>query len=360
MFGFIAVVLVLGVLIFFHELGHFLMARVLGIGAPTFSLGFGPRLAGFRWGKTDYRLSAFPLGGYVHLAGEAAGEDAPAGFDRSELFSARPAWQRMAVVAAGPVFNLVLAWAILWVVLLAWGDATLGPRISHVLEDSPAQAAGVQPGDTITAIDGQAVATFDQVYQSVALSEGKPMAFTLERGRELRTVTITPKVIEDSVGFLRFSRSQIGVAPDPQSLVMLSYDAWSAMPAAVDKTWDMVRQVQDVLVRILGGRNSVKNLGGPISIVALVTHQAAEGLYSVLLTAAFISVNLGLLNLFPIPVLDGGHILFLAIETVRRKPVPERWQAVSTRIGLGLLIGLMLLATVNDITRIDFGGIFKQ
>lgn len=359
MFGFIAVVLVLGVLIFFHELGHFLMARVMGIGAPTFSLGFGPRLAGFRWGKTDYRLSAFPLGGYVHLAGEAAGENAPAGFDQGELFSARPAWQRMIVVAAGPVFNLVLAWAILWAVLWTWGDATLAARVAHVLEDSPALAAGVQPGDTIIAIDGEAVTTFDQVYQSVALSEGRTMAFTLEREGASRTVAITPRVIDDSVGFLRFSRSQIGVAPDPQSLIELRYNAWTAAPAAVDKTWEMVRQVQDVLVRILGGRNSMKNLGGPISIVALVTHQAAEGLYSVLLTAAFISVNLGLLNLFPIPVLDGGHILFLAIEAVRRKPVPERWQAASTRIGLGLLIGLMLLATVNDISRIDFGGLFK-
>lgn len=360
MYGFIAVVLVLGVLIFFHELGHFLMARILGIGAPTFSLGFGPRLAGFRFGKTDYRLSAFPLGGYVHLAGEAAGEDAPEGFSDQELFSLRPAWQRMLVVAAGPVFNLVLAWAILWAILWSWGDATLAARVSHVLEGSPAQAAGVQPGDSIVGIDGEAVTTFDQVYQSVALSEGKTMAFTLERDGERRTVSITPKVIEDSVGFLRFSRSQIGVAPDPQSLVQFEFDAWTAMPAAVDKTWDMVLQVQDVLVRIIGGRNSVKNLGGPISIVALVTHQAAEGLYSVLLTAAFISVNLGLLNLFPIPVLDGGHIFFLAIETIRRKPVPEKWQAVSTRIGLGLLIGLMLLATVNDISRIDFGGLFKR
>lgn len=359
MSGFIAVVLVLGVLIFFHELGHFLMARILGIGAPTFSLGFGPRLAGFRWGKTDYRLSAFPLGGYVHLAGESPGEDAPEGFDRKELFSARPAWQRMAVVAAGPIFNLVLAWAILWAVLWSWGDATLSASVSHVLEGSPAQAAGVLPGDAITGIDGEAVTTFDQVYQAVALSEGRPMDFTLEREGVARTVTITPKVIEDSVGFLRFTRSQIGVAPDPKSLVQLRYDAWTAMPAAVDKTREMVAQVQDVLVRIFAGRNSVKNLGGPISIVALVTHQAAEGLYSVLLTAAFISVNLGLLNLLPIPVLDGGHIFFLAIEAVRRKPVPERWQAISTRIGLGLLIGLMLLATVNDISRIDFGGLFK-
>jgi regulator of sigma E protease len=360
MSGFLAVVLVLGVLIFFHEFGHFIMARLLGIGAPTFSLGFGPRLAAFRWGKTEYRLSAFPLGGYVHLAGETAEEDAPEGFTQAELFSARPAWQRMVVVAAGPIFNLVLAWAILWALLWTWGDATLAPRISHVLEDSPAMAAGVQPGDIITGIDGEAVTTFDQVYQAVALSEGRAMTFTLEHDGSVRTVTITPKVIEDSVGFLHFTRSQIGVAPDPKSLLQLRYDAWTAIPAAVDKTWEMVRQVQDVLVRIVAGRNSVKNLGGPISIVALVTHQAAEGLYSVLITAAFISVNLGLLNLFPIPVLDGGHIFFLAIEAIRRKPVPERWQALSTRIGLGLLIGLMLLATVNDISRIDFGSLFKR
>ncbi len=360
MSGFIAVVLVLGVLIFFHELGHFIVARLLRIGAPTFSLGFGPRLAAFRWGKTEYRLSAFPLGGYVHLAGEAGEEDAAEGFEQKELFSARPAWQRMLVVAAGPIFNLVLAWAILWAALWTWGDATLAPRISRVLDDSPAMAAGVQPGDTITAIDGEAIITFDQVYQAVALSEGRTMAFTLEREGAARTVAITPKVIDDSVGFLHFTRSQIGVAPDPNSLLRLTYDAWTAMPAAVDKTWEMVRQVQDVLLRIIGGRNSVKNLGGPISIVALVTHQAAEGLYSVLMTAAFISVNLGLLNLFPIPVLDGGHLFFLTIEAVRRKPVPERWQMVSTRIGLGLLIGLMVLATVNDIARIDFGGLFSR
>lgn len=360
MSGFIAVVLVLGVLIFFHELGHFLMARLMGIGAPTFSLGFGPRLAGFRLGKTDYRLSAFPLGGYVHLAGEVPGEDAPEGFEPRELFSGRPAWQRMIVVAAGPVFNLVLAWAILWGVLWTWGDATLAPRISQVLEDSPAQAAGLVPGDLITAIDGAAIRTFSEVQQAVAMSEGKPIALSVERDGQVRTLTLTPRIKEDRVGFLRFTSAVIGVAVDGKHVVRLSYDGWRAAPAAVDKTWDMVVQVRDVLVRIFAGRNSVKNLGGPISIVAIVAHQAAEGLVSVLITAAFISVNLGLLNLLPIPILDGGHIVFLGIEAVRRRPVPERWQALATRIGLGLLIGLMLLATVNDVSRIDFGGLFSK
>jgi regulator of sigma E protease len=358
MLGFIAVVLVLGGLIFVHELGHFLVARGLGVGVRTFCLGFGPRLWGVKRGKTDYRVAALPLGGYVQLVGENPGEDLPEDFTPQESFSTRPAWQRMLVVAAGPISNLLLAWLVLWVLLALNGEAVVIPRIGQVVPDTPAAAAGLLAGDLVLAVDGTPVAAWQDMQKAIGLSEGKPIRFRVERGDQRVQVEVVPKMVEGKVGFLTFTTPVVGIASSQDSVRFVEYTWLQALPASLSATWDMASEIKTVLTRLFLGQSSLKQLGGPISIFAVVSESAKHGLTSVFYWVAMLSVNLGLLNLLPIPVLDGGHLLFCAVETVLRRPVPERWQMVTTRMGLAFLICLMLFVTVMDVGRIDFARIF--
>lgn len=348
----IAVAVVLGGLIFFHELGHFIVARLFGVGVTTFSLGFGPRLFGVRHNHTDYKVSAIPLGGYVHMVGEQPGQELPEGFSRKDSFNARPAWQRMLIVAAGPFFNFFLAILIYWGIFWSQGQLVLVPEVGRILADSPAMEAGLREGDVIRSVDGSAIDNWEDLLQVVAQAEGRELALTIERDGQTRTVTLTPRLLTRTNIFGEESRvPMIGVAASGKTRAV-PLGGGSAFTAAVEQTWNVLALTVEGVIKMIERVIPVETIGGPIMIAQMVSQQAEEGLVNVLALAALISINLGFLNLLPIPVLDGGHILFFAIETVTGKPLSERWQAITIRIGLALLLGLMLLAIYNDVTRI--------
>jgi len=333
----VTVVIVLGGLIFFHELGHFLLARLFRIGVKTFSLGFGPKLIGFRHGRTEYRLSAVPLGGYVQLVGQDPGEDIPEGFGPEHRFDLRAAWQR--------------AWAIIFGLFLFQGRYELLPVLGQVQAGGPAEAAGLQSGDRVEAIGGKPVATWQELRDEIAGSGGAALELTLRReGKPLR-IAVTPKLMmRKNIFGEDVSSSMIGVAPSGESVV-ISLNVFEAVGASVDKTQEIIRLTGQGIWKLIVGVVPLDTIGGPIMIAQLISQQVEKGSVEVLTLAAFLSVNLGLLNLLPIPVLDGGHILFYALEGLRRRPVSIRWQQITTRFGLALLLCLMALAVYNDMHR---------
>ena len=295
----LAVLLVLGGLIFFHELGHFAVARLFRIGVRTFSLGFGPKLLKLRRGKTDYCLSLIPLGGYVALAGEEdeAEQPDPKGkeidgvlFAPEELYSGRPAWHRLLVVLAGPVANFVLALIIYCGIAWAQGQTYLLPEVGDVTPGTPAATAGIQPGDRVLSIDGKPIENWNAVAEGIG--------------------------------------------------------------AGFRQTWDMIAFTCESFVKLAQRVVPLDNVGGPILIAQMVGQQAEQGLSAVLLLAALISVNLGILNLLPIPILDGGHIVFFTLEMIMGRPVSATAREWSAKVGMALLLGLMILATWNDLTRL--------
>ncbi|MFP4517406.1 MAG: RIP metalloprotease RseP [Desulfovibrionales bacterium] len=348
----IAIVLVLGILIFFHELGHFLMARLFGIGVPTFSLGFGPKLWGFSMGKTQYRVSAVPLGGYVKLAGESRDAEIPEGFTEQESFIMRPPWQRMIVVAAGPVFNFILAWVIYFGLFWAMGQAELLPVIGTVVEDSPAAEAGIQEGDRITAISGDRVQNWEELATKIRSGEDQTLNLVLERDGQTLRKDITPRMeTQKNIFGEEIQTPLIGISPSGD-VEYTELGPIESAGASLGQTWELIRLTVVGIIKLVERIIPLETIGGPIMIAQLVGEQAQRGIVDVLALTALISINLGLLNLLPIPVLDGGHILFYAIETVTGKPLSERWQQITIRIGLALLLALMALAIYNDLARL--------
>ena len=347
----IAVALVLGGLIFFHELGHFLAARAFGMGVVTFSLGFGPKLLGFTRGKTRYLLSAIPLGGYVQLVAQDPDDPIPDGFPPETQFRLRPAWQRMIVVAAGPIFNFLLAWLLFWGLLLAEGRYEMLPVVGQVQKDSPAEVAGVRAGDTVTAVNGAPVESWDALSSSIRGGGGKPVTVTVRRDGEEQTFSLKPamRTVKNLFGEEETAPLVGIVASGKTRAVPLG--PGSAAGEAVRQTWNVVVVTYTGLLKLIERVVPLDSLGGPIMIAQMVSKQASEGLGNVVALAALISVNLGVLNLLPIPVLDGGHLLFYLIEIIGRRPVSPRMRQLTTRLGLAFLIALMLLATVNDIRR---------
>ncbi|NCC24760.1 MAG: RIP metalloprotease RseP [Deltaproteobacteria bacterium] len=343
-----AVVFVLGLLIFFHELGHYAVARMLGVGVKCFSLGFGPRLLGWKRGMTDYRVSAVPLGGYVRLVGDEGPDE---GYPDAASFALRPAWQRMAIVAAGPIFNFVLAWFIFWGIFWANGQAELVPRIGTVQEDSAAQRAGIEPGDLIVSIDGLSAPYWSDLLNHVQDSGGRTLMLELERGGQVMRVSVTP-MMQDRKNIFGESKMipMIGVTPSGE-VVDIPLGLLASAEAGLVQTWMLIRLTVLGLVKLVQRVVPLDNVGGPIMIAQLVAEQVENGVIHLFSLAALISVNLGLLNLLPIPVLDGGHILFYAIEMIRGRPLNERMRQAAVRVGLAALVGLMVLATFNDILR---------
>jgi regulator of sigma E protease len=350
--GAFAVILVLGALIFFHELGHFLVARLLRIGVKTFSLGFGPRLLAFDRGRTRYQLSLVPLGGYVQLVGESAEDDQPDGFTAAENFSLRPPLHRMLVVAAGPVFNFVLAWVVLFGIYATAGKTEMATTVGSVQAESAAEAAGILPGDRIVALDGAPVHFWNDMTERIGASQGRPMEVTVERDGATLVMEVTPRLAQRrSIFGETITTPMLGVGSAGE-LATLPMHAGSALIEGARDTWGYIVLTFNALVKIVERVIPLETVGGPIMIAQLVSQGAEQGIVSVLLLTAIISVNLGLINLFPIPVLDGGHILFFALEMVFRRPVPERWQVMTTRLGIVFLVALMGLAIFNDILRL--------
>lgn len=349
--------LVLGGLIFFHELGHFLMARSFGMGVSTFSLGFGPKLLKRQWGKTEYCLSAVPLGGYVELVGQDD-DELPEGFTPEESFSQRPPWQRLLVVAAGPVANILLAWILCWGLAFSYGQAHLLPQIGSIEAESPAAKAGVEAGDMVVAINGAPVTEWIAMSKLIAASQGNPITLEVARSSGNRMLTLTPQEGIRKTVFGEDERTwRIGIrASGKAATTDLGFT--EAAVAGAKRTWEMAELTWMGFVKLAQRVVPLDQVGGPIMIAQMVGQQADEGLSNVLALTALISINLAILNLLPIPVLDGGHIVFYTLETIFRRPLPKRVRDITTQAGFFLLIGLMVLATFNDVWRIikDFGG----
>ncbi|MDR1359436.1 MAG: RIP metalloprotease RseP [Deltaproteobacteria bacterium] len=352
MSGILATVIVFALLIFFHELGHFLLARSLGIGVKTFSLGFGPVLFSRTWGKTSYQAAAVPLGGFVALVGETPQAEIPKAFTPAENFSLRPAWQRFLVILAGPVFNLLLAWLLCWGLLWANGLAETPPVVGAVIEGSPAASSPLRPGDRVLRLNDVPIRHWEELPRFMRQNKGQPVTFSVAGEDAVpRSFVLTPALFSHTTPEGEsFESWGIGIMPGESTHRELSL--FQAAAAGFARAADMVGLIWTSLADLLSGRESAKNIGGPVLIVQALSNQASHGLINLLLLTALISVNLGILNLLPIPVLDGGHLFFLALETLFRRPVPLAIQEKAMLGGLVFLIGLMLFATFNDILRL--------
>jgi len=346
-----ALIVVLGVLIFFHELGHFLVARMFGVGVERFSLGFGPKLFGKTIGITDYRISAIPLGGYVKMVGEEPDaeldpEDIPISFTHQHVF------KRILIVAAGPIFNFLLAVIIFFGIFQFSGLLVLKPVIGEVKEDTPAHRGGIQKGDRIQAIDGLTVASWEDMAKIITASNGRPLAISVQRGESEFIASVVPEVktyknlFDEDV-----ERYVIGVTASGE---VFSKDLapWQALKESIIQTYMISALTIKSVVKLIQGTLSPKTLGGPIMIAQMAGQQAREGLANLIFFIALISINLAILNFLPIPVLDGGHLVFFFIEALTGRPVSVRVREIAQQAGIFVLILLMIYVFYNDISRI--------
>jgi regulator of sigma E protease len=350
---------VLTVLVFVHELGHYLVARWNGVRVEVFSIGFGPEL--FGWtdrAATRWKISAIPLGGYVKMFGDADPASMPSADvhemtpqEREVAFHHKRLPQRAAVVAAGPVANFVFA-----IVALAGLFATLGqpftpPQVGTVQDGSAAQAAGVQPGDIIASIDGEAIQRFEDVQRIVRLDPGHALSIVLHRGDKDVTVAVTPKLSEVTDRFgNKHEYGLLGIVG--QGVQYVRYDPLTAVAHAAGETGDIVAGTLQAVWQMIIGARSTDELGGPLRIAQMSGEVAQYGISAILSFMAVLSINLGLINLFPIPVLDGGHLLFYAAEALRGRPLGQRAQEYGFRFGLALVLTLMVFATWNDLVHL--------
>lgn len=337
--------LILMVLI--HEFGHFIVARVLDVGVERFSIGFGPVLLKFKPKKTEYAFSAILLGGYVKLKGENEDEKLE---DESDAFYAQPLWKRFLIVLAGPVFNI--ASAIVFIVLAYQiGIATLAPKIGEVLPNSEAQKIGLRKGDVIVAINNVKIKTWEEMSKLIKTHPNKPILLKIKRNGRLMVLKAVPqgKKIKNLLGYMRYV-GLLGILPSGDE-VKVRYGPIKSIEVGIEKTIYITKVTVVGIVRIIERAIPSSSIGGPIMIVDVAGKAAKAGLGAFLVFIAIISVNLGLLNLLPIPVLDGGHLMFYSIEAVRGKPVSKRAQENFQKIGIAILLALMIFAFFNDFRR---------
>jgi len=348
-----AFAVVLGILIFFHELGHFLVARLFGVGVEKFSLGFGPRLIGKRVGITDYRISAIPLGGYVKMVGEEPGAEVePADIPYS--FTHKHVLKRILIVAAGPLFNFLLAVIIFLGLFQVSGTYLLLPAIGKVKEGSPAHEGGLKKDDLIVAIDGFAVSSWDEMASIISESKGQPLKISVSRGESVSVATIQPELITTKNIFGEdIKRYVIGITASGD-VFSKDLNPIEAFSESISQTYKIAKLTVISIVKLIQGSVSTKTLGGPIMIAEMAGEQAKEGATNLIFFIALLSINLAILNFLPIPVLDGGHLLFFFIEAVIGRPVSTKVREIAQQAGIFVLILLMLYVFYNDISRIFF------
>lgn len=341
----------LGILIFVHELGHFLAARIGGVGVLKFSLGFGPKIFGKKIGETEYVVSWIPLGGFVKLLGESGTEDlAPE--DEKRSFFKQPTWKRLLIVLAGPVFNFLLAIVIFFIVYM-YGLPNLVPVVGEMAKDSAAQASGIVAGDQIVSLNDQKIRYWDEIRPVIAKSGGAPVKIVVLRGEEEKAFSVTPKLSKTKTIFGEEEESYlIGIAPAGKTVIERK-NPFSAMLSAFEKTWEISKLTVISVVKMIEGVISPRTLGGPIFIAQVAGNQVREGIIPFILFMAVLSINLGGINLFPIPVLDGGHIFFYLIEMVTRREIPMKVREISQQIGFVVLLMLMLFVIMIDIERLN-------
>ncbi len=354
---------VLSIVIFFHELGHFLVGRLCGVKIDVFSLGFGPEVAALVDGKgTRWRIGMLPLGGYVKFHGDANGASmsnaaalaAVPEAEKSTTFFAQKVWKRAVIVAAGPIANFILAILIFTGIYFVHGRGILIPEIDKIIPGSVAEAAGFAPGDIVVSIDGNKIESFEDMQRIVQTSSDTPLSFVVERHGTRITLVATPRRrdVSTPVGTSRVGVLGVEANASAANWHVQHYGLVELAKLATAETGFIIEQTASYAGGLLTGRELTDQLSGPIRIAEVSGQMAKIGFAALLNLAAVLSISIGILNLLPIPLLDGGHLFYYAIEAVRGKALNERIQQVGFRIGLTLVAGLMILATYNDILRL--------
>jgi regulator of sigma E protease len=355
---------VLTIVVFFHELGHFLVARWAGVRVLTFSLGFGPELFGFndRQG-TRWKVSAVPLGGYVKFFGDDTEASTPSAEtlatmtdeERKGSFHHKKVGPRAAIVAAGPIANFLLAIVIFTVMFTFFGKPSTTARVDKIEANSAAAAAGFQVGDIVTSIDGTRIESFTDMQRVVAVHAGDKLSFTVKRGDQIMQLSGTPELREVKDPFGNVHRQGVlGITRQTAAGDVLTerVDPATALWLGVKETWFVIERTLSYIGGVFTGREAADQVGGPLRIAQISGQVATIGMVALINLAAVLSISIGLLNLFPVPLLDGGHLLFYVVEAVRGRPLSERAQEMGFRIGLGLVLMLMVFATYNDILHL--------
>lgn len=355
---------VLTIVVFFHELGHFLVARWNGVAVEKFAVGFGPDIWGFEDKHgTRWAISAIPLGGYVKFIDDANAASMPGdledealrGQDTSGFFSNKKLWQRASVVAAGPIANFILAIVIFSGLFMINGRDVVTPHVDSVAENSAAERAGFQIGDLIIAVDGKSIETFAELQRIVSANPDNQMPFVVKRDGVDVTLTATPSFVETDDGFggkMRIGQLGITRSHDPEAIRTIHYGPIGAVNEAVGETWYITTRTFSFLGGLIIGRESVDQLGGPIRIAEVSGQVASISLVALISLTAVLSVSIGIMNLLPIPVLDGGHLVFYAVEAVRGKPLSKKTQELGFKIGLAFVLTMTVAVTTLDINRI--------
>ncbi|MGQ0588173.1 MAG: RIP metalloprotease RseP [Sphingosinicella sp.] len=364
LFTVLAFLLVIGPLIFVHELGHYFAGRWFGVKAEAFSIGFGREV--FGWtdkSGTRWKVGWMPLGGYVKFKGDMNPASTPSdewlalpAAERAETFQAKQVWQRFIIVAAGPAINFLFAIIVYIALFASYGQPRTPAVVASVVEGSAAQAAGFQPGDRILSIDGGAVDRFEDIMSYVAIRPEQPMRFDVERQGRNITLAATTRSLRRVDRFGNEARiGQLGIGRGPVEVVELQ--PHQAVGAAFVQTGQTLKMMVVTIGQLIRGDRSVEELGGPLKIAQFSGQQASLGWLDFILFMSLISINLGFINLLPIPLLDGGHLLFYAIEGVRRKPLKPEAQEWAFRTGLAVLLALMIFVTFNDLASF---GVFTK
>lgn len=344
--GIVWFILILGAIILVHEFGHFIFSKLFGVYVYEFSLGMGPKLLHYKKkkGETEYCLRLIPIGGFVSLAGEDADNNDKIPEDR-KLYN-KPVWQRFIIMVAGATMNFVFAFVVLFIMALIYGGASMKPVIATVSEEYPAYLAGVEVGDRVVSINGERTSSWSEVQLYISMSEGNEMEFVLKNPEgEKRTVMITPEVVEDSEGNKSYL---VGIGLDNTKKKGLV----NSFKYAVETTGNLFGLMFTTLKQLFTGGVGVSDLSGPVGIYTVVSDQAKQGFESLMYLTAYLSVNVGVINLLPFPAFDGGRVLFLIIEKIRRKPVKAKTEAIVNTIGFGILILLMIIVTIGDIIKL--------
>ena len=351
-------------IVFIHELGHYLVGRWCGVKVEAFSLGFGPELLhyidahGTRW-----RLALFPIGGYVKFLGDAnaaSGQDEAAlgavdPADKGRTLAAQPVWERAAIVAAGPVANFILAMVLFTGLFYAFGQSSHNARIGLVEKGSPADVAGFQIGDLVTAIDGQKIKSFQDLQQRAVLSTGIEMTFEVERAGQPLTLRAAPQLMsvdQGTLGKRRIGHLGLGSTRDPNDVTFERCNIVQCVGWAGDEVGFITKATLSYIGGLFAGRESVDQMSSAIGMTQITGAVAKVNGWELFNLAALFSVSVGLMNLFPIPLLDGGHLMFYLIEAVTRRPVSERVQQMGMRVGIALVGSLMIFTTAHDLLRL--------
>lgn len=350
-------VAVLTVLVFFHELGHFAVARRCGVRVEVFSIGFGPEIFGYTAKSgTRWKFSAIPFGGYVKMFGERAPDEegeprAVSEEDEAASFYAKSLGQRAAIVVAGPLANFIFAIVALAGLFMFLGQPYTPADVGKVIEGSAAERAGLQPGDVFLKIDDLEIDRFEQVRRVVQLAPGRTLSIVVRRGQQTLTLTAVPDSVEETQFGSTQTMGRLGVSRPSGDRVFIRHDPLTAVWKATVRTYVLTGSILDALGQIITGQRTAKELGGPVRIAQISGDMAQAGLVMLIQFAAVLSINLGLINLFPIPLLDGGHLVFYGVEAIRGRPVGDKVMGYSLNIGMALILCLTIFVTWNDLVQ---------